>query len=69
MPVEDEAVFRGDVLLPFFDAGVAQLQHLAAVGADEVIVMLGGVGDFVAADVVREMDLGGEARLAEQLER
>lgn len=68
MAQQGEALAFGQFFLDFFDAVVAEFHRLAALLADEVIMVSVGPGGLVTGHAVAEMQLAGQPGLAEQLE-
>ena len=69
MPQQQETVFLGQFLLQFFDAGIVDLDNLAAGLADDMVVVTVRSGHFVAGDAVTEVDLCRHAGITQKLER
>ena len=69
VPLQFEAMLLRELLLQGFDFVVLEFNDAAAVQADQMIVMLVLVGDFITRDPVTKMSFVGQAALLEQLER
>ena len=66
---QEKTVFLGQFFLQFFDFRIHELHLFPAADADEVVVVHGIGGAFIARHAVAEMDFLGEAGIAEKLER
>jgi hypothetical protein len=63
-----EAVLRGHFFLQVLDARLLELGDLAALHANQVVVVVRVVGQLVAREAVAEAALEGHAALGEQLQ-
>ena len=63
---QDEAVPAGYLFLKVLDAGLLELGDVAALDADEMIVVRGVVGKFVTGEAIPKAALVGDATLCQK---
>ena len=69
MACEGKTAFSCDVFLPFFNVGIVDFFNFSALQANEMVMVAGGIGHFVAGDVIAEMDFSGKTGFTEELKR
>lgn len=69
MACEGKTAFSCDVFLPFFNVGIVDFFNFSALEANEMVMVAGGIGHFVAGDVIAEMDFSGKTGFTEELKR
>lgn len=69
MAGQAETVGFGELPLKLFDARIADFHDGPAAQAHEMVVVAVRPGHLIAGDIVAELDLRGQARVAQELER